>query len=63
MEEELDFPEYLSLAYRLPAYQGVLAHRAAEEQRKKPRRGVRQVDGSREAVQSDPLLAAAISFS
>lgn len=62
----LDAPEFFALAYRLPAYQGVMTVRASEaegrERRTKRRRGVRQVDGSREAVRADPLLAEAISF-
>jgi hypothetical protein len=64
---ELDFPEYLELAVRTPNYQGsvrVKAEAQAEaERRTRPRRGVRQVDGTKEAVLADPLLREAISFS
>lgn len=59
-------PEFLALAYRASAFQGVMALREQEEAvrqaRTKPARGVRQVEPTREAVQTDPLLAAAISF-
>jgi hypothetical protein len=57
-------PEYLALAYRVSAYQGVMNHRMAEAADKaKPRQWVRQVEGTRESVQADPLLREAISFS
>lgn len=57
-------PEYLALAYRITAYQGVMSHRAAEAQEKRRKsRGIKQVAGEREAVQADPNLDAAISFS
>ena len=64
--QDLSAPEFFALAHRLPAYRGVLAARAAEtetrERKHRKRRGVRQVDSSREAIQRDPLLAEAISF-
>jgi hypothetical protein len=59
--------EYLALASRTPAYQGVMAIRQAEaeekERRSKPPRGTRLVDSDRESIRKDELLAAAISFS
>lgn len=62
----LPAPEYLALAYRCSAYQGVmqarLAEAEAETRRNQPRRGARRVEGTRTAVMADPLLAAAISF-
>jgi hypothetical protein len=62
----LPSPEYLALAYRVSAYQGVMALRLAEgeakERRARPRRGARRVAGEREAIQADSLLGSAISF-
>lgn len=57
-------PEYLALAYRLPYYAGVVAARAQEEAdgRRKRLRGGREVEGTREAIQANPDLAAVISF-
>ncbi len=63
---ELDFPEWLALAHRVSAYEGVMRLRAEaqerEEQRTRRKPGTRMVEGTRDAVQSDPLLAEAISF-
>lgn len=63
---EMAFPHFLELAWRMPAYGGVMTARAEamahREQRDRPRRRVRQVDGDQQAVEADPLLAAAISF-
>jgi hypothetical protein len=63
---DIPFPEYLALAYRLPAYQGVMSHRMAEaaavDRRSNPRRA-RMVEGEREAIARDPDLRDAISFS
>ena len=57
-------PEYLALAYRVSAYQGVMSIRMAEaEEKRRKRRGVRQVEGEAAAIQADPLLSEAISFS
>lgn len=60
------FPEYLALAYRVSAYQGVMQARMAEAQeqdRRMGRRpGVRQVVAERKALEADPLLRDAISF-
>jgi hypothetical protein len=52
--------EYLALAFRLPAFQGVMAYRIseAEAERKKPR-----VKTEREAIERDPILSDVISFS
>ena len=56
----IPFPEYLALAYRLPAYSGVMAARMAEAEaeRNKPR-----VKTERQSIERDPLLSEAISFS
>lgn len=63
---ELDSPEYLALAHRASAYEGVMRARAEEEEKTQRRtrmaRGTRKVDGTKEAVLADPLLAGAISF-
>lgn len=57
---QIPFPEYLALAYRAPAFQGVMAHRLmeAETERQKPR-----VKTERQAIMADPILSDAISFS
>lgn len=55
---QLPFPEYLALAYRLPAYQGVMSHRISEaEDAKKD-----LASGKREAIMADPILSDVISF-
>ena len=63
---ELEAPEWFALAYRVSVYGGVMGTRAEAEENERrrhgPRRGVRQVDATREAVLADPLLAGAISF-
>lgn len=57
-------PEYLALAYRLPAYPGVMKLRAEAEQderRSRIRRG-REVDSTRSAILADRDLAQVVSF-
>jgi hypothetical protein len=53
-------PEFLALAYRLDAYQGVIAMRI-QQQRQEERRnvtpGARLVDSDRASVQRDPILS------
>jgi hypothetical protein len=64
--EDLDFPTYLALAYRVSAYPGVMQARHQEAERRERRtgtpRGARRVDSTREAITADPLLRDAISF-
>lgn len=63
---ELSGPEFFELTHRLPCYQGVIRVRAeAQEERDARTRpaGVRQVEGTREAILADSLLRDAISFS
>lgn len=58
-------PELLALAYRVPAYPGVMSHRMAEAEAKERRnapRGARMVTGEKTTVLADPLLSGAISF-
>lgn len=57
-------PEYLALAARTFAYQGVMAARAAKEEdeggpRQSERSDVRMIDGSRESLQAEmgPLFS------
>lgn len=63
---ELPAPDYLALAHRASAYSGVMRLRAeaqeSDRRRHQPKRGTRVVEGTREKVQADPLLAEAISF-
>lgn len=64
--EDLDFPTYLALAYRVSAYPGVMQARHSEAEARDRRtgtpRGARRVESTREAIAADPLLADAISF-
>lgn len=64
--EDLDFPTYLALAYRVSAYQGVMQARHSEAERRDRRtqlpRQARKVESTREAITADPLLRDAISF-
>jgi hypothetical protein len=59
----LDGREYLRLAWRAPAYQGVMAARVAEENDEDtsgPREDVKQVEPTREAIADDPAFAGLI---
>lgn len=62
----LSGPEYLGLAYRLPAYQGVIAHRATEQQSRDQRNvrapGARLVDSTKSNIQADPMLRDLVDF-
>lgn len=64
--EDLDFPTYLALAYRVSAYPGVMQTRHSEAERRERRtglpRGARKVDSTKDAITADPLLRDAISF-
>lgn len=64
--QDLDFPTYLALAYRVSAYAGVMQarHQEAEamERRTGVPRGARRVEATQEALTADPLLRDAISF-
>jgi hypothetical protein len=66
--EQLSGPRFLALALRVFAYQGVMASRAAEQQdgdiggHSGSRAEVRQVEGSRQAITADPVLAGLVSW-
>jgi len=57
--ESLTGPRFLSLALRVFAYQGVMAALAAKQQQDGTPSGteVRQVESTKTAVMSDPVLA------
>ena len=61
-------PEYLSLAYRTPAYRGAMAAKAAEQEeeegggRPSERSDVTWVDGSIESLQNNPAFAGMVSI-
>ncbi|HET9234933.1 MAG TPA: hypothetical protein VFP10_12400 [Candidatus Eisenbacteria bacterium] len=57
-------PEFLALAYRLPAYGGVMTARAYENERPAGRvpADARRVPGTREAIMANADLAAVVSF-
>lgn len=56
----LSGPEYMALAYRLPAYQGVMAMRVQQEEERSRKnlrhRDAKLVDSSKASIQADPLL-------
>jgi hypothetical protein len=59
----LDGRDYLRLAWRVAAYQGVMAARVAEEnddETSGPRGDVKQVEPTREALANDPAFAGLI---
>jgi hypothetical protein len=49
----------LALAWRLPAYDGVMAARAREDA---PQEGVREVDATPDVIQTDSELAGIIDY-
>lgn len=58
-------PELLALAYRLPAYGGVVAARAYEHERPNGRAvpaDAKVIPGTREAIMANPDLAGVVSF-
>lgn len=67
--DELSGPQFLSLALRVSAYQGVLAARLSEQEngsnsssRSSHQQEVREVEAKRESVMSDPVLAGVVSW-
>lgn len=56
---ELTGPEYLSLAYRVSAYGGVIATRMKEDDEDD---GRRKVGGDSASLRADPVLAGLIDF-
>lgn len=64
---QLSGPRFLALALRVFAYQGVMASRAAEQDGSTGGHSgngteVRQVEGSRQAITADPVLAGLVSW-
>jgi hypothetical protein len=57
-------PELLALAYRLPAYGGVMAARAYERERPAGRvpANAKVIPSTREAIMANPDLAGVVSF-
>lgn len=61
--DELSGPQFLSLALRVSAYQGVLAARLSTEQHDdSDQQEVRRVESSREELSRDPAFAGGISW-
>lgn len=61
----LSGPRFLALAWRLPAYAGVIAARLAQaETERTPEApgGTKTVEGSQAALRADPALAGVIDF-
>lgn len=58
--DELTGPQFLSLALRVAAYQGVMQARLIEQS--DHNKEVRQVDAEREIVNFDPALAGMVSW-
>jgi hypothetical protein len=63
---EISAPDYFALAYRLPAYQGMVAARVSEQQEVERRetggKRARKVESTRASIESDPELGSVISF-
>ena len=58
-------PEFFALAYRLPAYEGIMRARVEQEETKTRRNvapGAKLVESERKAIERDPLLADLIDF-
>lgn len=65
--DELTGPQFLSLAMRVSAYQGVIAARLADQQEPTRtgsghRQEVRRVESNRETLMADPAFAGGVSW-
>lgn len=62
----LPAPEFLALAYRCSAFQGVMQARVMEQDKNETRNvhksGARMVKSNRDEIAADPLLADVIDF-
>jgi hypothetical protein len=58
-------PEWFALAYRLPAYSGIMRTRVEQEDRNTNRNvkhGAKLIESERTSIEKDPLLADLIDF-
>lgn len=61
----LSGPEYFGLAYRLPAYPGIMRARVEQDEKKQTRNvrhGHKLVESDRTSIERDSLLADLIEF-